>query len=385
MNKRKICVVITARASYSRIRTLLDSIQKNHNLELQLIVSGSAMLSKYGDAFEVIEKDGFIINEKIFNVIDGNDPVVMAKSTGLAVIEIASAFMKLKPDIVITIADRYETLATSIAASYQNITLAHVQGGEVTGNIDEKVRHANTKLADIHFVATEDARERVIKLGESEEYVLNHGCPSIDIARKINEENKLNFDPIEKYKGVGVHIDPKDGYIVVLQHPVTTEYEKSTEHISETLNALDQLKIPTFMFWPNIDSGTDILSTGIRRFRENKNPDYIHFFKNMEPIDFLRLLKFSNCLVGNSSVGIRECSYLGVPVINIGSRQNGRKQFNNVINCDNRSEEIINAVQKQIKQKSLKINTEYGDGFAGEKISSFLEKCDLIFKKKINY
>ncbi len=385
MIKRKICVVITARASYSRIKTLLEAIQRNQKLELQLVISGSAMLSKYGSAFETIEKDGFNINEKIYNIIDGEDPVVMAKSTGLAIIEIASTLVKLKPDIVITIADRYETLATSIAASYQNIPLAHVQGGEVTGNIDEKVRHANTKLADIHFVATEEAKERVIKLGENEEYVLNFGCPSIDIAREINNENKINFDPIDKYRGVGANIDIENDYIVVLQHPVTTEHEKSGEQILETLNALDKLRIPTFMFWPNIDSGTDSLSMAIRKYREKSNPDYIHFFKNMEPLDFLRLLKFSSCLIGNSSVGIRECSYLGVPVINIGSRQQGRKQFNNVMNCTYNSEKIIQAIKIQTKQKSLSKNIAYGDGLAGQKISDYLEGCELELKKQINY
>ena len=159
MKIRKICVVITARPSYSRIRSALTAIKKHKNLELQLIVAGSALLDKYGNAAEYIESDGFNINEKLYMQLEGESRAAMAKTTGLATIELSNLFFNLKPDIVVVIADRYETLAISIAASYQNICLAHIQGGEVTGNIDEKVRHANTKLADIHLVTSESSRE----------------------------------------------------------------------------------------------------------------------------------------------------------------------------------------------------------------------------------
>ena len=183
MSKRKICAVVTARPSYSRIKTALKAIQEHPNLELQLVVAGSALLGRYGNAVKVIENDGFKIDEKVFMVLEGENPTAMAKTTGLGVMELSNVFYNLKPDAVITIADRFETIATSIAAAYQNIPLVHIQGGEVTGNIDEKVRHANTKLADLHLVASEDARDRVIKLGEDPAYVINTGCPSIDIAK----------------------------------------------------------------------------------------------------------------------------------------------------------------------------------------------------------
>ena len=176
MNKRKICAVVTARPSYSRIKTALKAIQEHPNLELQLVVAGSALLGRYGNAVKVIENDGFKIDEKVFMVLEGENPTAMAKTTGLGVMELSNVFYNLKPDAVITIADRFETIATSIAAAYQNIPLVHIQGGEVTGNIDEKVRHANTKLADLHLVASEDARDRVIKLGEDPKYVINTGC-----------------------------------------------------------------------------------------------------------------------------------------------------------------------------------------------------------------
>jgi UDP-hydrolysing UDP-N-acetyl-D-glucosamine 2-epimerase len=330
---KKICVVITARASYSRIKTALIAIKNHSKLELQLVIAGSALLGRYGDAVEFIEKDGFEIVEKVFMVLEGENPTSMAKTTGLGVMELANVFYRLQPDAVVTIADRFETIATSIAASYQNIPLVHIQGGEVTGNIDEKVRHANTKLADLHIVASEDAKKRVLKMGENPNMVFNTGCPSIDLASEIRINSKLDFNPIHKYGGVGVgaSLNWEKGYVVVLQHPVTTEYTSARKDVEETLKAIYELGIPTFWFWPNIDAGSDGTSSGIRSFREQHKPKNIHFFKNMEPNDFLKLLVNSKCLIGNSSVGIRECSYLGVPVVNIGNRQNKRLRANNVL------------------------------------------------------
>ena len=178
----------------------------------------------------------------------------------LAIIELSTLFSRIKPDVVVTIADRFETLATSIAASYQNIPLAHIQGGEVTGNIDEKVRHANTKMADMHFVTSDDAYDRVLKLGEDPNFVFKTGCPSIDLAREVLDNPKIDFDPIKKYGGVGGAIDWEKGYLVVMQHPVTSEFEKAREQIQETLEAVYELGIPTFWFWPNPDAGTDGIS-----------------------------------------------------------------------------------------------------------------------------
>jgi len=310
----------------------------------------------------------------------------MAKTTGIAITELATTFYNLKPDMVVTIADRFETIATSIAAAYQNIPLVHIQGGEVTGNIDEKVRHANTKLADIHLVASEDAKKRVIKMGEDPEYVFNTGCPSIDLAREILDNSRLDFDPIEKYGGVGAEIDYKNGYLVVMQHPVTTEYEKAREHVLETLHAVNDLDIPTFWFWPNVDAGSDGTSRGIRQFREKYNPKNIRFMKNMEPQDFLKLLYNSLCLIGNSSVGIRECSFLGVPVVNIGSRQDGRVRGKNVIDVREYNKELIKeAINKQLVHGKYESEHIYGDGRAGERIADILSKVKLRFHKKIMY
>lgn len=385
MPKRKICVVVTARPSYSRIKTALTAIQNHPDLELQLVIAGSALLDRYGNAVDFIERDGFTIAAKVFMVLEGENPTTMAKTTGIGVMELTNVFYNLQPDAVITIADRFETIATSIAAAYQNIPLVHIQGGEVTGSIDEKVRHSNTKLADLHLVCTADARERVIKLGEESNKVINTGCPSIDLAKEVEENPELNFDPIEKYGGVGAELNWKDGYIVVMQHPVTTEYKEAKKHIQETLRAIKALDYPAFWFWPNVDAGSDGTSNGIRAFRELEQPKNIHFFKNMEPMDFLKLLKNSKGLIGNSSAGLRECAYLGVPVVNIGNRQHRRSRAENVTDVDYKEDEILKATKSAIEKQQFQSSELFGNGNSGERIAKILAEVELTFSKTITY
>ncbi|MDX2248436.1 MAG: UDP-N-acetylglucosamine 2-epimerase [Bacteroidia bacterium] len=385
MTKRKICVVVTARPSYSRIKTALQAIQNHPELELQLVVAASALLQRYGTAVNYIERDGFEIKARVFNVLEGENLTAMAKTTGLGILELATVFERLAPDAVVTVADRFETMSTAIAASYMNIPLVHVQGGEVTGNIDEKVRHSITKLADIHLVASEKAAERVIKMGENPETVFVTGCPSIDLAKDIRENPTLDFNPYERYGGVGKDVDLTNGYLVVMQHPVTTEYHKSRAHIMETLYAIQDLNMPTLLFWPNVDAGADGTSNGIRSWREKGKMDNVHFFKNMEPHDFLKVLKNSKCLIGNSSVGIRECAYLGVPVVNIGSRQNGRERGRNVIDVGYSQESIKDAILQHVSHNGTPQDDIYGDGSAGEKIAEILSKVHFSIEKVLAY
>jgi UDP-hydrolysing UDP-N-acetyl-D-glucosamine 2-epimerase len=385
MSKRKICVVITARPSYSRIKTALEAINNHADLELQLVIAASALLDRYGSAVNYIQKDGFEISAKVFNVLEGENLTAAAKTTGIGILELSTVFDNLKPDIVVTVADRFETMATAIAASYMNIPLAHVQGGEVTGNIDEKVRHAITKLSDYHFVASEDAKERVIKLGENPEMVFNTGCPSIDLASLVKSNRSLDFDPYIKYGGVGSKPDLSKGYLVVMQHPVTNEHTDSRLHIEETLLAIKDIELPVLWFWPNVDAGADGTSSGIRAFREKYRTDNLHFFKNMEGEDFLRLLLNSQVLIGNSSVGIRECAYLGVPVVNIGTRQNKRARGNNTIDVDYSKVEILKAINFWLSNEKPKLSDVYGGGYAGESIANYLSVLPLKFHKTITY
>ncbi|HEV8722673.1 MAG TPA: UDP-N-acetylglucosamine 2-epimerase [Candidatus Binatia bacterium] len=385
MKKRKICVVVTARPSYSRIKTVLRGINNHPDLELQLVVAASALLDRYGNAVKFIEADGFEIAARVYMVLEGENPIAMAKTAGIGLIELATTFDHLAPDIVVTVADRYETLATAVAGSYLNLPVGHVQGGEITGSIDEKVRHAVTKLSNVHFVATQKAAERVTRMGEDPAAVFVTGCPSIDLVADILKSPGLNFDPIGKYGGVGCELNWHNDYIVVLQHPVTTEYELAKSQVLETLFAIRDLGVPTFWFWPNVDAGSDGVSNAIRAFRENENPTNIHFFKNMAPEDFLRLLYNSRCIVGNSSVGIRECSYMGVPVVNIGNRQEGRERGNNVIDVAHNRCEVFRALKHHLRNGRYCQDRLYGDGKAGELIAQKLAEIPLQIEKRLTY
>lgn len=385
MEKRKIAVVITARPSYSRIKTALRAIQNHPSLELQLVVAASALLDRYGSAVNYIKKDGFEISAKVFNVLEGENLTAAAKTTGIGILELSTVFDNLSPDIVVTIADRFETMATAISASFMNIPLAHVQGGEVTGNIDEKVRHSITKLSDYHFVSSESAYNRVIRLGENPESVFNTGCPSIDLAAEVASTPSFDFDVYEKYGGVGAFPDLSKGYWVVMQHPVTTEVKSSRNQIEETLFALKELNQPVLWFWPNVDAGADGTSTGIRAFREKYQLENFHFIKNMEPNDFLRLLLNSKGLIGNSSVGIRECAYLGVPVINIGTRQNSRDRGNNVLDVDHDRNEILKAIRIHETTSKPAPSGVYGGGDAGIQMADLLATLPLKFHKTLTF
>ena len=384
--KRNVCVVITARPSYSRIRSALEAIKQHPDLTLQLVVAASALLDRYGRADHVMEKEGFTIDRRVYMILEGENPITSAKSTGLGLAELATVFSDLQPDVVVTIADRFETMATAVCAAYMNIPLVHVQGGEITGSIDEKVRHAVTKLADTHFVSTPKAAERVIRMGERPDRVHITGCPSIDLAKQAIEHPTLSIESLfERYGGVGSRFDVTKGYLVVMQHPVTTEYEQSRRHIEETLHAIRELNRPTLWFWPNVDAGSDGTSTGIRAFRENHHLPHIHFFKNMRPEDFIQVLHHSQCLVGNSSVGIRECAFLGTPVINIGSRQNGRDRGENVLDIGYHRKDIIEAIEKQIATGKYPSDSLYGTGDAGQTIANLLPHIDLSIEKRLTF
>jgi UDP-hydrolysing UDP-N-acetyl-D-glucosamine 2-epimerase len=383
--RRKVCVVVTARASYARIRAALMALDRHPDIDLQLVVAASALLSRYGNTLPAIEADGLQIAARVYMVVEGENPVTSAKSTGLGLSDLATVFDNIRPDLVVAIADRYETLATSIAASYMNLPLAHIQGGEVTGSIDEKVRHANTKLADLHLVSTRRARQFVIRMGEDPERVFLTGCPSIDLARQIQDDPRLEPDALARLGGVGTEVDLGQDYLVVLQHPVTTQYEQARAQITETLHAVSRLGRPTFWFWPNVDAGSDGTSNGIRRFRELAQPSNIRFIKHVDAATFLRLVNSSCGVVGNSSVAIRECSYLGVPAVNIGSRQQGRERGGNVIDVEHDRQEIAAAIDQQLAHGRYAQATLYGRGDAGERIAQHLATAPLSIQKQLTY
>jgi UDP-hydrolysing UDP-N-acetyl-D-glucosamine 2-epimerase len=383
---RKVCVVVNSRANYGRIKSFLMAAAAHPKLTIQLVVGASALLYRYGSAIDVIRRDGFEPDAVIHSIVEGETPATMAKSVGLGTIELATHLERLRPDVVLTVADRFETIATAIAASYMNIPVAHTQGGEVTGSIDENVRHAITKLSHIHFPATERAREYLLRMGEQPDTVHFTGCPSIDVLREIDLSLPRNL--FEDYRGVGAELDPAKPYIVVLQHPVTTEYGQGFGQISETLHAMDRLGrdgMQVVWLWPNVDAGSDDVAKGLRQFREKNNPPYLHFYRNFAVEDYARLINSARCIVGNSSSGLREGAFLGTPCVNIGSRQRGRERAGNVLDVPHQQDAILAAVKKQLEHGRYPRSLMFGDGSAGKRIADVLAVAPFRLEKTLSY
>lgn len=381
---KKICIVVASRANYGRVKYLMKAVKEHSKLELQLIVGASTLLYRFGKAVEIIQNDGFKPVRKINYIVEGETPSTQAKSTGLGIVELSTAFEDLEPDIVVTVADRFETMATAIAATYMNIPLAHLQGGEVSGNIDERVRHSITKLADIHFPSSELSKERILKMGEHPDFVYNYGCPSMDII--VNETLNISNEKMSIYGGTGHLIDWTKPYILMMQHPVTTSYGQGMGQVTETLYALSRFKdIQKVVLWPNIDAGTDDVSKGIRVFREGHRNERFHYFRNFSPEDYACVLNNAVVAVGNSSSFIREGAFLGAPAVIVGDRQEDREHGENIVKVDYNREHITEAIKTHIDNGRYKPNMIFGDGRAGAKIADKLSSIQLFKKKRIMY
>lgn len=384
MKKKKICMVIGSRANYASIRSAMEAIRKHQELALQVVVAASALLDRYGMVVKLIEKDGFPVDAKIYMLVEGETLATMAKSTGLGLLELPTVFERLQPDVILTVGDRFETMATAVAAAYLNIPLAQTMGGEVSGTIDESIRHAVTKLAHIHFPACEEAKQRIIKMGEDPAHVHLVGCPRMDLVAKVLQESDVIVDDLFSL-GVGGRFDLTKPFVMVSQHSVTTEYGQGREQITETLAAVAELGFPAIILWPNADAGSEDVARGMRIFRENKSDDRIHFFKNIPTDQYLKLLQKTACLIGNSSSAIREGSFIGVPAVNVGTRQQGRQRGSNVMDAGYSKEEILRAVKTQIAHGPYASEKIYGDGRAGERIAQVLAKENVSIQKRIAY
>ena len=384
MKKIKVCVVVASRANYGRVKFLLKALKEHEGIHLQILVGASLMLERFGKAINVMKKDGFEPDKAIYYTVEGETLITQAKSTGMGIIELATAFDELAPDYVVTVADRYETMATAISATYMNIPLIHLQGGEVSGNIDDRVRHAITKLADFHFVATEKSKERVIKMGEHESSVFNYGCPAMDVI--ANCDKSISNEHMRNYGGVGSEVDWSKPYILMIQHPVTTSYGEGFSQVESTLNALYRLdNIQKVVLWPNADAGGEDVAKGIRTFREKHMSDNFHFYKNFSAEDFIRVLNNAKCAVGNSSSFLREGEFLGVPAVVIGNRQNLREHGENVIFTNYDEDEIFNALNKQIEHGKYSHGRVFGNGDAGKKIAEAIPKLKPNLLKPLTY
>lgn len=382
-DRRRVCVVVHSRANYGRVKSVLQALKDDPRVELQIIVGASALLNRAGNAIDVIQADGFEITARAPFIIEGDTPSTMAKSTGLGIIELATLFENLRPQIVVTVADRFETMTTAITASYMNIPVAHIQGGEVTGSIDESVRHAVTRLSHLHFPATERAAGYLTRMGEDPQRVFWVGCPSIDAITSLDLGMPADF--FVRNKGTGSPPKPDEPYIVVLQHPVTTEFGSGLGQVNETLTAVKALGMRTVWLWPNIDAGAEDISKGLRLFREHEHDERFSFFKNFSVEDYARLIANCTCLIGNSSSALREGAFLGVPAVNIGSRQSWREHAANVVHAPHEAAAIEAAARRQIAHGRYPRSTLFGDGLAGARIAKAIVQAPLDVTKVLQY
>ena len=379
----KIACITGTRADYPRVRSVLREISKRNHLELDIIVTGSHLLEEYGLSKNEIIDDGFDIFDEVVMYEDNFDsPYGMAKAAATCSSGLADSLYRSSPDLVLLTVDRVETLAAAMTTSLMNFPIAHIQGGEVTGTIDESIRHAVTKLSHIHFAATEDAKQRILNMGEVPGNVHNTGCPYIDEI-KISEF-KSKDELCMKYG-----LDTSKKQIIFTQHSVTTEYGSSLEQINITLEALKILdnSYEVVCFFSNADAGGKSIIDQV-----SKESNFI-LIPNMVSNDFLSLMKYANLMIGNSSAGIREAPSFELPVINIGSRQNGRLRASNVIDVSHDTSKIKNAIKKVLDadlfKKSLKgMKNPYGDGNAAKKIVDIIENTEItteLIQKMIHY
>ncbi|MGH3782113.1 MAG: UDP-N-acetylglucosamine 2-epimerase [Pseudonocardiaceae bacterium] len=381
--RKKICIVVASRANLARITTVLEAVRDHPALELQVIAAASALLERFGCAVKVLEAAGFTPAAKIPFIVEGQTPAMMARSTGLGLLELPTAFERLEPDVVVTVADRFETIATAIAGAYMNIPVAHTQGGDVSGSIDESVRHAITKLSHIHFPATALSARRVIAMGEDPQYVFNVGCPSIDLVARARPGTRR--DALIDHCGSGTPIDPEQPFLLVMQHGVTTEYGHGLDQMTATLRAVSSIGMQALVFWPNVDAGSDEVAAGIRHFREQGLAQRCQFFRNLPAEDFARLMIHCACMIGNSSAALREGAFLGTPAVSVGTRQRDRECGPNVVFTSQDPDDIAQAVRAQIAHGRYPRSDLFGSGTAGRDIANVLATVNPPVQKRLHY
>jgi UDP-hydrolysing UDP-N-acetyl-D-glucosamine 2-epimerase len=375
MPKRKICVVTGSRAEYGLLYSLLKDLQTDTELDLQLVVTGMHLSSRFGSTYKVIEKDGFLINHKVDLALEGDSAQDIAKSVGRGTIGFADSFGRLQPDIVLVLGDRYEILSAVQAAMIMNIAIAHLHGGELTeGALDDSIRHAITKMSHLHFVAAEPYRQRVIQLGERPDRVFNVGSPGLD---KIKEMKLLKREEFEKA------IDFKLGAInfLVTYHPVTLFQEGPEKAIRAILKAIDEFPSSRVLFtMPNSDKDNKIIGKMIDGYIK-RNSGRAKSFISLGQLRYLSAIKNVDVVLGNSSSGLTEVPIFNKPTVNIGDRQKGRLRASSVIDCEENVKSISLAINKALSedfQKTLgQVHHPYKSGNASKAISKILKSFNL--------
>ncbi len=383
MAKRRIAVVLTDRANYGRLWPVMREIDKHPGLELSTICAGTMLLERFGQAEKIVEADGFRVDGRVYMELEGSVPATMAKSVGFGIVEFVSEYIRLKPDVLLVIGDRYEALAAVIAAAYQNITIAHIQGGEVSGSIDESARHAISKFSHYHFPSTARSAEYLVRMGEDPKCVFNFGCPAGDYIRELDTD--VPQEVFGRY-GVGAELDPDRPFLLVIYHPVTTEFGDEERQVQSLIDALDELEHPAIWLWPNIDAGADHISKALRRHRELRDSGaWLRLIKNLDPTTFQKVLKKCTCAVGNSSSFVRDTTFTGTPVVLVGDRQEGREVAENAVAVEANAEAIAEAVKKQLAHGRYGASSLYGEGGACPRIAAKLSELRLYAQKRLHY
>ncbi len=379
--KKKILLITERRADYSKLKPILNEIKNSKKLDYYLIVTGSHLLKEHGNTINEIKKDRFIIHKK-FHMYDSNGKDSgshMVRSFGRAIVELSKIIEQVKPDIILTGFDIGANFAAAVVGAHLNIHVAHIEGGEVSGTIDDSIRHATTKFAHLHFTSNKDATNRIIKMGENSKNVFTVGNPVLD-----NLKNIPNID--QKILSKKYNLDPEKRFIILLQHTVTTEVNIQSKHITSIINALKEINIQFIIIHGNADAGSKNILKIINQSKLNQ-------FKTIPYIEFINLLKYSSGLVGNSSSGIIETPFLKIPTVNIGSRQSGRLQATSVINTTYNKNSIKKAILFVLNDKKFLMSLKstkslYGTGNSGKKIIKILENLDLkniSIQKQMSY
>lgn len=379
---RKVCVVLVDRANYGRLKPVMQAISERSELSLQVVCAGTMVLERFDQPVSVVERDGFRVDGRVFMELEGSTPVTMAKSVGFGIVEFASEFQALKPDFVLLIGDRYEALSAAVAAAYMNIPIVHMQGGEVSGSIDESARHAISKLAQFHFPSTKRSAEFLVRMGERAETILGVGCPSSDLARLLDPE----FDPSWiNGRGAGPSLDVDNPFLLVVFHPVTTEFGNERAQMQALLAAVHDSGIPVLLLWPNIDAGSDHISKAIREYRVLTPGNKLRTLTNLTPEIYLKVLSRAACAVGNSSSFVRDAGFFGTPVVLVGPRQDNREADAHVVRVPPVRREIATALAAQMDHGRYERSTLYGDGWVSQRVAEALTRIQPYVQKQLAY
>ena len=380
---KRIAVITGTRAEYGIFKPVLQAIKTNPRLKLSLIVVGMHLAAEFGYTVKEIENDHFKIDSKIDVLHLKDTGVAMARSIGECIAKMADSLDRIKPDILLVLGDRSEMLAGAVAATYLGVSIAHIHGGDISGNVDEPVRHAITKLAHIHFPATKESAARIIKMGEEPWRVHVVGAPGLDsaLSKELPEPKQM----AEKYG-----LETSKPIILVVQHSLVTEAEDAANQIRETLNAIVELGYQTIVIYPNADAGGRRM---IEAIKEYEGYPFIKTFNSIPHEEYLSLMKLASLMVGNSSSGIIEAPSFGLPVVNVGTRQVGRQRSENIIDVGYNKEQIKKAINKALfdekfKQKARNCRSIYGNGKAGKRIADILSETRInkrLLLKRMTY